>query len=276
MIQDIVSALSEPNAYIRHPEVACIDTHALAHAVKLFRAVVFDGYFNSDPVETNLRQLHELLMHLVGHTQTFFSERHPAEHTLDSEAIATQLVEMLPELRRRLSTDVKAIFDGDPAAHSYDEVILCYPAVVALVHYRLAHELQLRGVPLLPRMITEMAHSLTGIDIHPAATIGDYFSIDHGTGVVIGETTLIGDHVRLYQGVTLGARSFKYDADGKILQEPRHPIIEDYVVIYACSSILGRVHIGHHAVIGCNQWITADVPPYWHACKASRRATERA
>ena len=177
------------------------------------------------------------------------------------ERVAGQLLERLPELRRRLGTDVKAVFDGDPAAASYEEVILCYPALVAMTHYRFAHALLQLGVPILPRLISEAAHSATGIDIHPGAEIGEYFSIDHGTGVVIGETCVIGDHVRLYQGVTLGAKSFKFDAAGNILREPRHPILEDRVVVYSNSSILGRVRIGHDSVIGGNVWQTTDLPP---------------
>ena len=173
-----------------------------------------------------------------------------------------RLLEALPELRRRLGTDVRAVFDGDPAAGSFEEVILCYPALVAMTHYRLAHALWRCGVPILPRMITERAHAATGIDIHPGATIGDSFSIDHGTGVVIGETCIIGSHVRLYQGVTLGAKSFKFDAEGHILREPRHPILEDRVVVYSNSSILGRVRIGHDSVIGGNVWQTTDLPPH--------------
>lgn len=186
----------------------------------------------------------------------------PPEAARYGDETARRLLEALPELRRRLGTDVRAVFDGDPAAGSFEEVILCYPALVALTHYRLAHALWEFGVPILPRMITERAHSATGIDIHPGASIGDSFSIDHGTGVVIGETCIIGSHVRLYQGVTLGAKSFKFDAEGHILREPRHPILEDRVVVYSNSSILGRVRIGHDSVIGGNVWQTTDLPPH--------------
>lgn len=175
---------------------------------------------------------------------------------------ARRLLEALPELRRRLGTDVRAVCDGDPAASGCEEVILCYPALVAMTHYRLAHALWEFGVPILPRMITERAHSMTGIDIHPGAVIGDSFSIDHGTGVVIGETCIIGSHVRLYQGVTLGAKSFKFDDEGHILREPRHPILEDRVVVYSNSSILGRVRIGHDSIIGGNVWQTTDLAPH--------------
>ena len=141
------------------------------------------------------------------------------------------------------------------------EIILCYPAVYALLHQRVAHELFELGVPVLPRIITEMAHSQTGIDIHPGAQIGEYFSIDHGTGIVVGQTAIIGNHVRLYQGVTLGAKSFTLDEEGLPLAVPRHPIIEDYVTIYSNASILGRITIGHGSVIGGNIWLTHSVPP---------------
>ena len=141
-------------------------------------------------------------------------------------------------------------------------MILCYPSLVAMIHYRMAHRLLELGVPILPRIITELAHSLTGIDIHPGARIGEYFSIDHGTGVVIGETAIIGNHVQLYQGVTLGAKSFKFDENGNPINVPRHPIIEDNVVIYSNTSVLGRVTIGHDSIIGGNVWLTQDLPPY--------------
>jgi serine O-acetyltransferase len=166
----------------------------------------------------------------------------------------------LPEVRRLLGTDVQAAFDGDPAARSPDEAIFCYPGLAAVVHHRVAHELYLLGVPLIPRIISELAHATTGIDIHPGARIGEGFFIDHGTGVVIGETTVIGAHVRLYQGVTLGARTLPKDEQGRCIKgEPRHPIVEDNVVIYAGATILGRVTIGRGATIGGNVWVTDDV-----------------
>ena len=154
------------------------------------------------------------------------------------------------------------MFDNDPAAETYGEVIFCYPVVNAMTHYRIAHALHVKNIPVIPRIITEQAHSKTGIDIHPGATIGEYFAIDHGTGVVIGETCIIGHHVTLYQGVTLGAKSFKYDEQGNVLNVPRHPIIEDHVTVYSNASILGRITIGHDSVIGGNIWVTHDVPPH--------------
>src|SRR5215813_10373390 len=168
------------------------------------------------------------------------------------------------DLRSRLSHDVQAGFDGDPAAKSIDEVIFAYPAIFAISIYRLAHELHLQGIPLLPRIMTEHAHSVTGIDIHPGATIGSGFFIDHGTGVVIGETTNIGNRVKLYQGVTLGALSFAMDEEGRMIRgKKRHPTIEDDVVIYAGATILGGTTvIGRGSVIGGNVWLTMSVPPY--------------
>ncbi len=167
----------------------------------------------------------------------------------------------LPATRRLLDSDVLAAFHGDPAAGSVDEVLLCYPGVLSIIHHRLAHTLYGLGLPLLARIIAELAHAQTGIDLHPGASIGAGFFIDHGTGVVIGETALIGQRVRIYQAVTLGAKRFPTDSDGKLRKGlPRHPLVEDDVVIYAGATILGRVTIGAGAVIGGNVWITDDVP----------------
>ncbi len=286
LMQRIAGQLATPDPHIPRPGTAGIDPEAPARIAELFRSVVFDGYFDRRPVERRLKELSELLADQTARARAHYAsgitpggaplqkthsvpangpEKQPSP---SSEAArfgadtSRRLLEALPELRRRLGTDVRAVFDGDPAAGSFEEVILCYPALVALTHYRLAHALWRCGVPILPRMITERAHAATGIDIHPGATIGDSFSIDHGTGVVIGETCIIGSHVRLYQGVTLGAKSFKFDAEGHILREPRHPILEDRVVVYSNSSILGRVRIGHDSVIGGNVWQTTDLPPY--------------
>lgn len=176
--------------------------------------------------------------------------------------LALRLVEKLPDIKKLLYTDVQAIFDNDPAAENYGEVILSYPVVQAMVHYRFAHQLVKLGVPVLPRIITELAHSETGIDINPGAQIGEYFAIDHGTGVVIGETCVIGNHVTLYQGVTLGAKNFTLDGEGHPVNVPRHPILEDHVTVYANATILGRVTVGHNTVVGGNIWLTESVPPY--------------
>lgn len=174
---------------------------------------------------------------------------------------AGEFMDGLPEIRRQLLSDVEAIASNDPAAANREEIISCYPGVTAMLHYRTAHKLFQLGIPVLPRFLTELAHSATGIDIHPAARIGDGFAIDHGTGIVIGATAVIGDHVMLYQGVTLGARNFKYDDKGHPLDVPRHPVLEDNVTVYSNTSILGNVHIGHDTIIGGNVWLTHDVPP---------------
>jgi serine O-acetyltransferase len=168
----------------------------------------------------------------------------------------------LPAVRALLGSDARAAYEGDPAARSPDEAVFCYPGITAITHQRLAHELYLLDVPLIPRIITELAHGATGIDIHPGATIGGSFFIDHGTGVVIGETCVIGERVRLYQGVTLGAKSFPTDAHGKPIKgRPRHPVVEDDVIIYAGATILGRITIGRGSSIGGNVWLTRGVPP---------------
>ena len=180
----------------------------------------------------------------------------------EPDKMADDFVQALPEIARLLHTDALAVMHNDPAVKSMQEVILCYPVVKVMVHYRTAHQLHLQGVPIIPRVITEMAHSATGIDIHPAAQIGEHFCIDHGTGVVIGATSVIGNHVMLYQGVTLGAKNFSYDANGVPIDMPRHPILEDYVTVYSNTSILGRVRIGHHTIVGGNVWLTHDVPPH--------------
>lgn len=188
--------------------------------------------------------------------------RCPDEHiNHTAEGLTAAFLEQLPEIRALVETDLQATYDGDPAASGKAEVIIAYPGLYAITINRLAHVLYRLNIPLIPRIMTEYAHSRTGIDIHPGAQIGEYFAIDHGTGVVIGATTVIGNHVMLYQGVTLGAKNFKYDPDGRPLNEPRHPILEDNVTVYANTTILGRVTIGHDTVVGGNVWLTHDVPP---------------
>ena len=182
----------------------------------------------------------------------------------------------LPALRRLLDTDVLAAYQGDPAARSVDEVLLCYPGVLAMIHHRIAHRLYVSGLPLLARIVAELAHGQTGIDVHPGARIGPAFFIDHGTGVVIGETAVIGERVRVYQAVTLGAKRFPTDAEGNLQKGlPRHPVVEDDVVIYAGATILGRVTLGKGATIGGNVWITDDVPPGASVTQASLQKAPR-
>ena len=175
--------------------------------------------------------------------------------------VSRDFAALLPEIRALLVSDIQAAFAGDPAAQNITEILLCYPGIVAMTHHRLAHALHRLGIPLLARFINEIAHSATGIDIHPGAQIGPSFFIDHGTGVVIGETAIIGERVRVYQAVTLGAKSFAADADGLLVKgNARHPVVEDDVVIYAGATILGRVTIGRGSVIGGNVWLTHSVP----------------
>ncbi len=243
--------------------------------VALVKSIIFPDYFNKrQPDETirsyyiggHMEELYGLLVKQIAHGLQFCEdcEEITTKEKVYQEAarLATEFIDELPEIKRLLYTDVQAMFDNDPAATNYGEVIFCYPVVNTMIHYRIAHKLHLMRVPVIPRIITEQAHSKTGIDIHPGATIGEYFAIDHGTGVVIGETSIIGNHVTLYQGVTLGAKSFKYDENGNMLNVPRHPIIEDNVTVYSNASILGRITIGHDSVIGGNIWVTHDVPPY--------------
>lgn len=176
--------------------------------------------------------------------------------------VAAEFERQLPEVTRLIHLDVEAMSANDPAVKGIEEVILCYPITTVMVHYRIAHLLYTLSVPLIPRLITEMAHSLTGVDIHPAAEIGEAFCFDHGTGIVVGATCIIGNHVMLYQGVTLGAKHFSYDACGHPIDLPRHPILEDRVTIYSNTSVLGRIRIGHDTIIGGNVWLTHDVAPY--------------
>ena len=201
--------------------------------------------------------LHEAMGHLKRCLEAVLTDGE------EREAVVAKLLAALPEIRRQLGTDLVAAYQGDPAAKSQDEVILCYPAFTAISTYRLAHVLYTEHVPLIPRVMTEYAHRLTGIDIHPGATIGDYFFIDHGTGVVIGETTTIGEHVKLYQHVTLGAKSFAVEEDGSLVKGiKRHPDIGDNVVIYAGATVLGgNTRIGSGCVIGGSVWLTHSVEP---------------
>jgi serine O-acetyltransferase len=179
-----------------------------------------------------------------------------------AEDTAAYLVEQLPKIREMLKGDVGAAFDGDPAAKSYEEIVISYPCITAIATYRVAHELYLKDVPLIPRLMTEWAHAKTGIDIHPGATIGKNFFIDHGTGVVIGETTMIGDNVKIYQGATLGALSFPKDERGRAIKGgKRHPTLEDNVTVYAEATILGNVTIGKGSIVGGNVWLKESVPP---------------
>lgn len=248
----------------------------LSKVIDLARAIIFPGYYGNPVVNNstlcyhigvNVEALFEILSKQILAGLCFEKaddENISDKHTRKDRAaeLAAKFISRLPELRQLLATDVEAAYNGDPAAKSYGEVIFCYPAIKAISNYRIAHELLVLGVPIIPRIISEMAHSETGIDIHPGAEIGSYFTIDHGTGVVIGATSIIGNNVKLYQGVTLGAKSFPLDENGKPIKGiPRHPILEDDVIVYSNATILGRIVIGKGATIGGNIWVTDDVPP---------------
>jgi serine O-acetyltransferase len=226
------------------------------------------GYHIGDLVDGLHDKLTVQFTRAMRHEQDCTSHETNGVASVDLEAVAQQkaieLLRRLPDVRNVLELDVQAAYTGDPAAKSFHEIIFCYPGLEAVTVYRIAHELVLLGVPLVPRMMTEHAHSRTGIDIHPGARIGPGFFIDHGTGVVIGETCDIGTNVKLYQGVTLGALSFPRDADGNIIRnKKRHPTLQDEVVVYANATILGgNTIIGHHAVIGSNVWLTHSVDPH--------------
>ena len=217
-------------------------------------------YYVGHMLDITLREL----MVQVRRELRFTSGSDPSDNSdREQAAVITQaFARQLPHVRSLLESDVQAAYEGDPAARSVDEVLVCYPGITAITHYRLAHELHCLGAPLIARMISEIAHASTGIEIHPGAKIGGSFFIDHGTGVVIGETAIIGEHVRLYQAVTLGAKRFPVDEHGALVKgNLRHPIVEDDVVIYAGATILGRITIGRGSTIGGNVWLTRSVPP---------------
>ncbi len=276
---DTIKKLSQPEGFrdICH-ECGAKDsmpsTDILKEAVLTARSILFPGYFGDPEVNeqsmeyhigANVDHLHSLLLQQIkaGICFSFNGEPHDMK-IVEEQATEKALIfiTLLPEIREKLHTDVIAAYNGDPAAKSFGEVIFCYPSIRAISNYRIANALLKLEVPLIPRIITEMAHSETGIDIHPGATIGEYFTIDHGTGVVIGETAVIGNNVKMYQGVTLGARSFPLDEDGNPIKGiDRHPKIGNNVIIYSNSTILGAIKVGDGAVIGGNLWVDADVPP---------------
>ncbi|MCD6355572.1 MAG: serine acetyltransferase [Prolixibacteraceae bacterium] len=246
----------------------------LSKIIDLVREILFPGYFGNTslrPESTKhymgvyVDELFELLSGEILAGMCFECNDESPDKVERHQKIAKDktisFIDHLPEIRRQLVTDVEAIFLNDPAARNFGEVIFCYPAIRAITNYRIAHKLLQLDIPLIPRFIAEMAHSETGIDIHPRAQIGEHFTIDHGTGVVIGSTCILGNNVIIYQGVTLGAKSFPLDKDGNPIKGiPRHPIVEDNVVIYAGATILGRITIGKGSVIGGNVWVTRNLP----------------
>lgn len=244
----------------------------LRDIVEICRSVLFPGYYGKSVLNGALQyhigvgveRLYEKLVKQIMAGLAFTNGEDFVEQEVVRDAAvrrAKKFVEQLPELRELLATDVVAMYRNDPAAHNLGEVILCYPGMRAITNYRIAHALDRIDCPLIPRMITELAHSETGIDIHPSATIGHSFAIDHGTGVVIGATAILGHNVTLYQGVTLGAKNFPQEEDGSLVKGiARHPILGDNVVVYANATILGRITIGESSTIGGNLWVTRDVP----------------
>lgn len=279
-ISKAIKGLSDPSTF----DVVCHEHRMgeplpsiarLQKIIEILREILFPGYFGNTSLRPGtishymgvyIDELYDLLRQeiLAGLCFECPDENlnRLKRHEPTSKKIAADFIEYLPEIRRKLVGDVNATYLNDPAARNIGEVIFCYPGVRAMTNYRIAHKLLELNVPLIPRFIAEMAHSETGIDIHPRAQIGENFTIDHGTGVVIGSTSIIGDNVIIYQGVTLGARSFPLDENGKPIKGIlRHPIVEDNVIIYSGATILGRITIGKGSVIGGNVWITKNVPP---------------
>jgi serine O-acetyltransferase len=279
-ISRIVGDLTRPDSYeaVYHRtyhDFPMPSVDSLREFVDQIKSILFPGYFVNSDVKPDTMKYYIGSMLDMGYRTLAeqvkrgfcFScaEAGETDHECEdcerrSKDVSKKFIEILPDLRRLLTLDAQAAYKGDPAAKGVGETIFCYPSLSALANHRIAHELYRLEVPLIPRIISEMAHSETGIDIHPGAQIGESFFIDHGTGTVIGETAVIGNNVRIYQGVTLGAKSFPMDASGNPIKGiPRHPIVEDDVIIYSGATILGRVTIGKGAEVGGNVWLTRDV-----------------
>ena len=280
-INSVVDKLSQPQSYEglyhHNPEGQALPSEqAVREFIALVRSTIFPGYYSSSSLHDStityhlgvaVERMHRVLAKQILYSLCFAEQEICKGESCNSEQeykalnIAGAFISYLPELRRMLALDVEAAYQGDPAAESIGEIICCYPSLKAITYHRIAHKLYELQVPLLPRIISEIAHSETGIDIHPAARIGESFFIDHGTGVVIGATCIIGSHVKLYQGVTLGAKSFPKADDGSLIKGiERHPIIGDNVIVYSNTTLLGRINIGESARIGANMWSTEDVP----------------
>ena len=271
MNKDVISKVANDLCLGGHKNKPMPSLSELKEIMELLRAVLFPGYFGSADLTSASRHFYmgatldiiaNKLKEQVLRGYCFFCEKENCDNCeYESDDVVEKFMQSLPRIRHLLETDAQAAYQGDPAARTESETIFCYPSIRALINHRVAHELYKLNVPLIPRIITEAAHSETGIDIHPGAEIGEKFFMDHGTGIVIGETTIIGKNVRLYQCVTLGAKSFPLDKDGHPIKGvPRHPIVEDDVIIYAGATILGRINIGKGSTIGGNVWLTDPVP----------------
>lgn len=280
VLNETVEKLSDECSYKQlfhayRDEEALPSGEVLEEIIDLCRAILFPGYYGNARISiqtirfhtgVNIEKLHELLSRQIyaGLCLADTSCTSCAEELIFSQAekLSEAFISTLPEMRCLLATDAEAAYNGDPAAQNINEVIFCYPGFRAIGNYRIAHQLYKLGVPFIPRMITEMAHSETGIDIHPGAQIGHYFSIDHGTGTVIGETSVIGNNVRIFQGVSLAGEKLPPDENGNAIRGvPRHPILEDNVTVYSNATLLGKIRVGKGATICGNVWITGDVPP---------------
>lgn len=280
VLNETVEKLSDECSYKQlfhayRDEEALPSGEVLEEIIDLCRAILFPGYYGNARISTqtirfhtgvNIEKLHELLSRQIyaGLCLADTSCTSCAEEQILSQAkkLSEAFISTLPEMRCLLATDAEAAYNGDPAAQNINEVIFCYPGFRAIGNYRIAHQLYKLGVPFIPRMITEMAHSETGIDIHPGAQIGHYFSIDHGTGTVIGETSVIGNNVRIFQGVSLAGEKLPPDENGNAIRGvTRHPILEDNVTVYSNATLLGKIRVGKGATICGNVWITGDVPP---------------
>ena len=274
VVEEIVESCKRERTIAHYDTIMIPSKESVIEILEDLKDILFPGYFRQQ--EVNAHSLPYLIGNVVNRlfeklaAQIARSIRHecrrlqsPCTQCWDrGQREALDFLKKIPALRKTLAGDVQAAYDGDPAAKSLDEVIFSYPCILAIMVYRVAHELHIQGVPLLPRIMTEYAHGATGIDMHPGAKIGNNFFIDHGTGVVIGETTEIGDRVKIYQGVTLGALSFPTDFQGNLIRGvKRHPTIEDDVTLYSNATILGPTVIGARSVIGGNVWITQEVPP---------------
>ncbi len=274
VIKEILASMDDERSFAHIGDEPIHFTTSVKEMIDRFRQILFPGYFSGEKIDSanfiynigqNVSQLYDILseaiIHVLRHDCLRYGQR-CSECEKGGNEIALKAIKKIPDLRLALADDVRGVFDGDPAAKSFDEIIFSYPGLYAITVYRIAHILFCLKVPQLPRILTEYAHSLTGIDIHPGAEIGNRFVIDHGTGIVVGETSVIGDNVRIYQNVTIGALSLPPDAGEKLRDAKRHPTIEDDVIVYSGATILGgETIIGARSVVGGNVWLTSSIPP---------------